>query len=81
LENRLCHRPDGLSGAQFEALDRARLLATVTQRGFIDDYSGVRISQTGRRFRIAHATVWNLVTEDGRPCGQAAMFDRWEYLP
>jgi len=24
--------------------------------------------------------VWNLLTEDGKPCGQAAMFDRWEYL-
>jgi hypothetical protein len=26
------------------------------------------------------ATVWNWLTEDGKPCGQAAMFDRWEYL-
>ena len=60
--------------------ERARLLETVTRRGFIDDYSGVRISKTGRRFRIARATVWNLLTEDGQPCGQAAMFDHWEYL-
>jgi predicted DNA-binding protein (UPF0251 family) len=56
------------------------LLAAVTARGFIDDYSGVRISQTGRRFRITRATVWNLISETGRPCGQAAMFDRWEFL-
>lgn len=60
--------------------ERARLLSTVTQRGFIDDYSGVRISKSGRRFRIAQATVWNLITECGEPCGQAAMFDRWELL-
>ena len=60
--------------------ERARLLAAVTAHGFIDDYSGIRISKTGRRFRIAQATVWNLVTEDGRPCGQAATFDRWEFL-
>jgi hypothetical protein len=60
--------------------ERARLLATVTARGFIDDYSGVRISKTGGRFRIARATVWNLLMEDGSPCGQAAMFDEWEYL-
>ena len=33
--------------------ERARLLAEVTSRGFIDDYSGVRISKTGRCFRIA----------------------------
>jgi MEKHLA domain len=60
--------------------ERARLLAAVTQRGFIDDYSGIRISKTGRRFRITRATVWNLLTETGQPCGQAAMFDRWEFL-
>jgi predicted DNA-binding protein (UPF0251 family) len=56
------------------------LLAAVTQRGFIDDYSGVRISKSGRRFRIARATIWNLVTAEGKPCGQAAMFDRWEFI-
>ena len=60
--------------------ERARLLALVTARGFIDDYSGVRISKTGRRFRIHRATVWNLVTEAGQPCGQAAMFDQWEFV-
>lgn len=60
--------------------ERARLLAEVTARGFIDDYSGVRISKSGRRFRIHRATVWNLLTESGQPCGQAAMFDRWENL-
>jgi hypothetical protein len=60
--------------------ERARLLETVTRRGFIDDYSGVRISKTGRRFRISQATVWNLLSEDGKPRGQAAMFDRWEFL-
>ena len=58
--------------------ERARLLEAVNERGFIDDYSGVRISKSGRRFRISQATVWNLVTERGEPCGQAAMFDRWE---
>jgi len=56
------------------------LLAQVTEHGFIDDYSGIRISKSGRRFRIGRATVWNLVTERGEPCGQAATFDRWNYL-
>ena len=60
--------------------ERARLLEVVTARGFIDDYSGVRISKSGRRFRIHQATVWNLTTETGQPCGQAAMFDRWEFV-
>jgi len=60
--------------------ERARLLAAVTQRGFIDNYSGVRISKTGRRFHIKQATVWNLLTENNEPCGQAAMFTHWEFL-
>ena len=60
--------------------ERARLLAAVTERGFIDDYSGVRISKTGRRFKISRAMVWNLLTEEGKLCGQAAMFRHWELL-
>jgi hypothetical protein len=60
--------------------ERARLLAAVTANGFIDDYAGVRISKTGRRFRIARATVWNLITESGEPCGQAATFGEWTFL-
>ena len=60
--------------------ERARLLAAVTARGFIDDYSGIRITRTGRRFHIARATVWNLITSDGQACGQAAMFYDWRFL-
>lgn len=76
----LTRTPSRLTAEAPNRRERARLLAVVTQRGFIDDYSGVRISKGGRRFRIARATVWNLLTEDGRPCGQAAMFDQWEFL-
>lgn len=60
--------------------ERARLLAAVTAHGFIDDYSGIRISKSGRRFRIAQATVWNLVTAEGVHCGQAATFSKWTCL-
>lgn len=60
--------------------ERARLLERVTKQGFIDDYSGVRISKSGKRFRIARATVWNLILEEGTSRGQAAMFDSWEFL-
>ena len=60
--------------------ERARLLAEVTARGFIDDYSGVRISRTGQRFLIERATVWNLTDDQGRLCGQAATFQTWRLL-
>jgi hypothetical protein len=60
--------------------ERARLLDAVARRGFIDDYAGVRVSATGRRFMIERAVVWNLSDEGGRPAGQAAMFEHWTML-
>lgn len=60
--------------------ERARLLEQVSRHGFIDNYSGVRISSSGRRFRIHRATVWNLVDGDGNRLGQAATFTDWEPL-
>ncbi len=57
--------------------ERERLLAIAAQKGFIDDYTGVRISSTGRRFLIKNAIIWNVADEDGARCGQAATFDRW----
>jgi hypothetical protein len=76
----LTRTPSRLTAEAPNREERARLLAAVTARGFIDDYSGVRISKTGRRFKISRATVWNLLTEDHKPCGQAAMFGEWEFL-
>jgi hypothetical protein len=60
--------------------ERARLLEAVTSKGFSDNYAGVRISKNGRRFRISRAIVWNLTTEGGECCGQAATFSEWKFL-
>lgn len=57
--------------------ERARLLAEVTAKGYIENYSGVRISATGKRFQIEEATVWNLINAKGDYCGQAAVFSKW----
>ena len=76
----LTRTPSRLTAEAPNRAERARLLAAVTERGFIGDYSGVRISKTGRRFRIARATVWNLLDEHGDASGQAAMFEQWEFL-
>lgn len=54
--------------------ERQRLLDRVTRDGFIDDYAGVRISATGRRFRIGPAIVWTLIDAAGQRHGQAATF-------
>ncbi len=57
--------------------ERKALLKRVSDNGYIDDYSGVRISKTGTRFIIDHASVWNLIDADGNAQGQAAMFAHW----
>lgn len=56
---------------------RQQLLARVTTAGYIDDYSGVRIARSGKRFLVRQATVWNLFDENGLNCGQAACFSEW----
>lgn len=73
--------PSRLSAEPINQAERARLLARVRDQGFIDDYAGIRISRTGRRFLIRDAIVWNLATVSGDYCGQAARFERWEPLP
>jgi len=76
----LTRTPSRLTAEAPNREERARLLAAVTQNGFIDDYSGIRISKNGRRFCIAQATVWNLITATGAYAGQAAIFSQWEFL-
>jgi len=75
----LAQMPSRLTAEAPDRAERARLLAAVAARGFIDDYSGVRISRTGQRFRIERATVWNLTDDAGQLCGQAATFRTWWY--
>lgn len=60
--------------------ERAHLLERVTRDGIITDYAGVRISATGKRFRITKADVWNLTDVDGVPAGQAAAFSDWVFV-
>jgi len=76
----LVRMPSRLTAEAPNRGERARLLAQVAERGFIDDYAGVRVSSAGRRFRIEAATVWNLVDEGGLYQGQAASFASWRML-
>lgn len=61
-------------------VEREKMLKQVTQHGYINDYQGVRISSTGKKFWIEQALVCNLTDEQGKFCGQAATFDRWHWL-
>ncbi|WP_254514669.1 MEKHLA domain-containing protein [Novosphingobium sp. G106] len=66
--------PSRLSAEAPQREERQMLLDRVSQDGFIDDYAGLRISATGRRFRIEQAIVWNLIDAEGIRQGQAATF-------
>lgn len=60
--------------------ERQKFLEQVQKNGFIENYSGIRISSTGKRFKIEKATVWNLIDEAGHFYGQAATFSNWRFL-
>ncbi len=63
-----------------EQAARDQFLNEVRKNGFISDYSGIRISSTGRRFWIKQATVWNLTGEKDEYLGQAVLFNQYDYL-
>lgn len=72
--------PSRFSAEPVNRQQREQLLAQVSRYGYIDHYSGVRIAQSGRRFMIRGAVVWNLVDQFGNYQGQAACFGDWEFL-
>ncbi|WP_248930170.1 MEKHLA domain-containing protein [Paenibacillus hamazuiensis] len=60
--------------------EREVFMRTVSEKGYVDNYTGIRISRTGKRFSINNATVWNLIDGEGRYVGQAAAIARHEYI-
>jgi PAS domain-containing protein len=76
----LIGQPSSASAEPVHRDERRRLLDEVGQNGFIENYSGIRISKHGRRFRINRATVFNLLDENETYVGQAATFADWEPL-
>ena len=60
--------------------ERAEAMARVKEVGFTEGYSGIRISKSGRRFRINDTVIWNVVSADKIYCGQAATFSSWTFL-
>ena len=72
--------PSRLTAEPLHRDERARLLERTRRDGYVDDYAGVRISKTGKRFRIEQAIVWNLTDSAGVHSGQAATFGHWTPL-
>ena len=60
--------------------DRNALLKAALVKGWVDNYTGVRISSTGRRFDIRNTVLWNVVDDAGVHHGQAAFIRDWRIL-
>ncbi len=67
--------PSRLSAKPLAREARQQLLETVNRQGYIDNYSGIRVSASGKEFMIENAVVWNIVDKQGVYCGQAARID------
>jgi PAS domain-containing protein len=69
--------PSRFSAEAPNRAERQRLLDAVARDGFATGYSGVRISKTGRRFRIEDGVLWELRDTQGALHGVAATFTQW----
>lgn len=72
--------PSRLTAEPMHRDERAEMMARALRDGFVDDYRGIRISRTGKRFLIERAVIWNLQDAAGRRLGQAATFSEWKPL-
>ncbi|MDF1751291.1 MAG: MEKHLA domain-containing protein [Verrucomicrobiales bacterium] len=72
--------PSRLTAEPVERSERERLLHEVSTNGYIDNYSGIRISTRGKRFLIRQATVWTVIDVNGIHRGQAVVFLDWEFI-
>jgi PAS domain-containing protein len=70
--------PSQFSAEAPNRAERQRLLDAVARDGFATGYSGVRISKSGRRFRIEDGVLWQLRDADGTLRGVAASFSKWQ---
>lgn len=61
-------------------VERAKMLQQAKEKGYIDHYQGIRITSTGKIFKINNAIVWNITNPQGTYLGQAATFEQWKFL-
>lgn len=76
----LVRTPSRLTAEPVNRAEREWMLERALTQGYIDNYRGVRISSSGRRFLIEQAVVWNVADSAGSRRGQAATFSRWTFL-
>ncbi len=76
----LVQTPSRMTAEPINQAERAEMLRRAESHGYIDDYRGVRISRTGKRFLVEDAIVWTVLDAQGVKLGQAATFSKWSYI-
>ena len=61
-------------------VQREKMLSIVSKQGYFDNYEGIRVSSSGKQFKIKNAVIWNVKNEQGECTGQAAYFKTIENL-
>ncbi len=76
----LTKTPSRLSAEPILREERQRILETTATQGYLENYQCVRISRTGKRYKIEDMTLWNVLDNRDKYCGQAATFSQWSVL-
>ena len=76
----LTSTPSRLTAELMHRDERAQLMTRAARDGFVDDYRGIRVTSSGKRFLIEQAIIWNLIDANGQRVGQAATFSDWTWL-
>ena len=72
--------PSRLTAEPAERAERDAMFAQMRAKGYIDTYSGIRISATGKRFEIRNAIIWPLLDATGTKHGEAATFVDYTFV-
>ena len=76
----LIKTPSRLSAEPILREERQMILQKSAAQGYLKNYQCVRISRTGKRYKIEDITLWNVLDKQGKYCGQAATFSQWSIL-
>ncbi|CUH80969.1 MEKHLA domain protein [Tritonibacter multivorans] len=78
--DRLTTLPSRLTAEAQHRDQRDAMFQRMREYGCVEDYSGIRISATCKRFEIRNAVIWTLHDEAGEKVGEAAMFADYSFL-
>ncbi len=72
--------PSRQTAEAIEQQERDRLLAKTSEKGY-SRFSTIRITNTGKRFKINNGIVWNVIDDQQTYQGQAAVYSDFYFLP